>query len=143
MHETRAEALTTSGSYVANMPVGFPSAKKKYMTKLPDETITTVFTLQRRLLERINEATATALNIFEQFGETELTVSELEQLDNIRERATSAYSRLYTLLLRIAESQPVATSATLTLLARLIEQAQATESASEATIQEIKSDLML
>lgn len=113
------------------------------MTKLPDETITTVFALQRRLLERINEATATALNIFEQFGETELTVSELEQLDNIRERATSAYSRLYTLLLRIAESQPVATSATLNLLARSIEQAQATEAASKATIQEIKSDLIL
>ena len=73
------------------------------MTKLPDETITTVFTLQLRLLERTNEVTATVLNIADQFGETELTVSKLEQLDNIRERSTSTYSRLYALLLRIAE----------------------------------------
>lgn len=125
------------------MPVGSQSANKKCMAKLPDETMTTVFNLQRRLLERIDEATATALNIFDQFGETEVTVSELEQLDNVRERATSCYSRLHILLLRIAESQPVATSATLNLLAQSIEQAQATDAASEATIQEIRSDLNL
>jgi CRISPR/Cas system-associated protein Csm6 len=113
------------------------------MAKLPEETITTIFNLQQRLLKRIDEATATAATIFEQFGETEITVSELEQLDNIRERATSSYSRLYTLLLRVAEYQPTATSATLNLLAQAMEQAQATNAASKATIQEIKRDLNL
>lgn len=57
--------------------------------------------------------------------------------------ATSSYSRLYTLLLRVAEYQPVATSATLNLLGQSIEQAQATADATEAPIQEIKGDLNL
>lgn len=74
------------------------------MAKLPDETLTIVFNLQRRLLERIDASTATEAIIFEQFGEAEIILVELEQLYNIRERATSAYSRLYTLLLRVAES---------------------------------------
>lgn len=99
------------------------------MAKLPNETLTIVFKLQRRLLERIDEATATEVAIFEQFGETEETIPELEQLQNVRERATSSYSRLYTLVLRIAEAQPRATSATLNLLEQSIEQAQATDAA--------------
>jgi len=108
------------------------------VAKLPDETITTVFTLQRRLIERIDNATATEATIFEQFGETEETVPELEQLQNVRERTTSSYSRLYTLLLRVSESQPTATSATLNLLAQAIEQAHSTDAASEASVQDIK-----
>lgn len=91
------------------------------MAKLPDETIQTIFNLQRRLLERIDEATATEAMIFERFGEVEETIPELEELQNVRERATSSYSRLYSLLLRIAEAQPTATSATLNLLAQSIE----------------------
>lgn len=113
------------------------------MAKLPDETFSTIFSLQRRLLERIDEATATDAAIFERFGEAEIIAIELEQLQNVRERATSSYSRLYTLLLRIAEAQPTANSATLNLLIQSIEQAEATEAASVATIIEIKRDLNL
>ena len=98
------------------------------MAKLPDQTLTLVFNLQRRLLQRINEATATEAIIFEQFGEEE-TFLALQQLQNVRERATSSYSRLYTVLLRIAEFQPRATSAMLNLLTQLIEQTQATDAA--------------
>ena len=109
--------------------------------KLSDETLTLVFNLQRRLLQRINEATETEAIMFE-FGEEE-TFLELQQLQNVRERATSSYSRLYTLLLRVAESQPTATSATLDLLALSIEQAEATDAASEASVQDIKRNWML
>lgn len=108
------------------------------MAKLRDETLTIVFNLQRRLLERIDEATATEVAIFEQFGETEETIPELDQLQNVRERARSSYSRLYMLLLRIAEAQPSATSATLNLLTQSIEQAQATDAATDASVQDIK-----
>ena len=59
---------------------------------------------------------------------------------NIRERATSAYSRLSSLLLRISEFQPIAPPATLELLAQTIDQAEATADAGDATIQEAKSD---
>ncbi len=74
------------------------------MAKLPQETITTIFNLQRRLLKRIDEATATEAVIFEEFGEVEIILAELEQLQNVRERAKSSYSGLYTLLLRVAEA---------------------------------------
>lgn len=106
---------------------------------LPEETLSIVFNLQKRLLQRINEATATEAILFTQFGEEE-TIIELEQLQNVRERATSSYSRLYTLLLRVAESQPTATSATLDLLAVSIDQAEATDAACEASVQDIKSN---
>ncbi|GEM_PF-2711357 len=46
------------------MAIGSPSATKNCMAKLPEETSTTIFNLQRRLLQRIDEATATALIIF-------------------------------------------------------------------------------
>lgn len=110
------------------------------MANLPDETITTVLDLQRRLLQLINQATAAGFIILELYGETEATIPDLEILQNARERATSYYIRLYRLLLQIAESQPVATSATLNLLAQSIAETQAIADASEATIQEAKRD---
>lgn len=60
---------------------------------LPEETLSIIFNLEKRLLQRINEATATEAILFTQFGEAE-TILELEQLQNVRERATSSYSRL-------------------------------------------------
>lgn len=63
---------------------------------------------------------------------------ELEQLQNIRERATSSYSRPYTLLLRVYESQPLATSAILKLLEHSIEQAEATNDVAKASVQDTK-----
>ncbi len=110
------------------------------MAKLPEEITTTVLNLQRRLLELTNEATATDTTIFEQFGETEATISTLEQLQNARQRLTDPYSRLCTLLLRIAESQPTAAVAILNLLAQTIEQGQAAVDASQASIREAKRD---
>ena len=110
------------------------------MANLTDETITTVFNLQRRLLQLINESTTADFIIFELHGETDATISDLEILQNVRERETSYYTRLYRLLLQIAESQPVATSATLNLLAQSIEQTQAIADAGEATVQEVKKD---
>lgn len=89
----------------------------KCMANLPDEAVTTVFNLQRRLWELINQATTAAWVIFEQFGETEETLPELEELRNAAERLRNFYSRLYTLMLQVVESQPSATSATLNLLA--------------------------
>lgn len=113
------------------------------MANLPDETLTTIFNLQRRLWELINQTTAAAGAILEQYCETEVTITALEQLDNVRERLTEPYSRLHILLLRVGEFQPTALAATLGLLAQTIEQAQATVEAAEASIQETKRDLNL
>lgn len=117
--------------------------KQDYMANLPDETITTVFNLQRRLWELINKTTATAWIILEQYSEIEAAIPALEELDNVRDRPTNPYSRLHILLLRIGEAQPTAPTATLDLLAQTITQAQATIEAGEASIQETKRDLNL
>lgn len=108
------------------------------MAHLPEEITTTVLELQRRLLVVINQATATGFAILQQYGETETTMIALEDLDNVRDRANTYYSRFHTLLVRIAESQPFADTAMLELLNRSIEQAQATVEAAQATIQEEK-----
>lgn len=113
------------------------------MANLPDSTTTTVLDLQRRLLKIINEATALGFTIFDRYGETETTLIALDDLQNVSERANTYYTRFYTLLLRIAESQPFATNAMLDLLARSIEDAQATADGSEATIREEKRNFNL
>lgn len=108
------------------------------MANLPDETLTTVFYLQRRLFQIINQASAAEFNLAEEYGETEATLGELEELKNVIERARTSYTRLYRLVLLVGESQPIADSATINLLQQSIAQAEATADASEASTQEIK-----
>ena len=88
------------------------------MAKLPPDTLTTIFSLQQRLVELIDEAKAAEYNLFEEYGETEETLPELEQLQNVTERLRNPYSRLYTLALAIAEAQPMAPAAMVNLLER-------------------------
>lgn len=75
------------------------------MAQLPEETITTVLNLQRRLLAIIDQAAAIDFLILEQYGETEATLIDLEQLQNIKERADTYYTRFYRLLRQIAQAQ--------------------------------------
>ena len=91
------------------------------MAKLFSDTLTRIFTLQRRLIELIDEAAATEFQLFEQFGETEATITELEELQNSRERLRDPYNQISTLLLRIAEYQPTAPNSMLNFLIETIE----------------------
>jgi hypothetical protein len=113
---------------------------EEVMADLSEETLTTVFDLQRRLLKILNEATKCAFMIFQQYGEIEATMPDLGILENVKERSTSSCTRLHRLLLQISDSQPTADSATLELLSRSIEQIQASTDAGEATVQEVKRD---
>ena len=108
------------------------------MAKLPDPILTTIFTLQRRIIESIDTTTALEFRLLEQIGETAETLSELEELQRIRERLLSPYSRLHTLLLKAAQSQPVAPNDVLNLLYRSIESTEAALAASIASLQEIQ-----
>ena len=110
------------------------------MVKLPDDILSTIFTLQRRLVELLNETTATEYILMQRFGETEATLLELESLDHVKERLRTSYNRLYRLLQQVTESQPAATADTLNLLYRTIEQTEVAVDASAASIQEIKMD---
>lgn len=108
------------------------------MAKLTNETLTNIFSLQRQLAEGIEEASAVAWILFIQYGDTEETQDELEELDSARERLTRLYSSLSTLLLRILESQPTASTAMMDLLSRTLEQGQATIDAANASVREIR-----
>jgi intergrase/recombinase len=110
------------------------------MANLSEETLNTIFNLQKQLFKIINEATATEYNLVEQDGETSETLPELEELLNIKERARDAYTRLFRLLLNIAETQPVINQSKLELLYRIIEQADLTVNALEISIKEIKNN---
>jgi lantibiotic modifying enzyme len=110
------------------------------VAQLSKETQKIVLELQQNLLVIIHESTSFQFMILENYGETEATLCDLEQLDNVQQRADTYYSRFSTLLRQIAASQPSATSATLALLSRSIEDAQGTVFALKATIQEIKQD---
>ncbi len=108
------------------------------MAKLPAPIITNIFTLQRQIIESIDTTTALEFRLLEQIGETAETLPELEELQNIRERLLSPYSKLHTLVLKAAQSQPAVTNDVLNLLYQAIETGEATVSASNASLQEIQ-----
>ncbi len=107
------------------------------MAKLPDPVLTNIFTLQRRIIDSIDTTTALEFRLL-QIGETAETLPELEELQSIRERLLSPYTRLHNLLLKAAESQPVAPNDVLNLLYRSIESTEAALAASIASLQEIQ-----
>lgn len=108
------------------------------MAKLPDPVLTNIFTLQRQIIESIDTTTALEFRLLEQMGETAETLPELEELQSIRERLLSPYSRLHTLVLKAAQSQPVAPNDVVNLLYRSIESTEAALAASIASLQEIQ-----
>ena len=108
------------------------------MAKIPDSVLTNIFTLQRQIIECIDSTTAIEFKLLEEWGETAATLPELDELQSIRERLLSPYSRFHTLVLKAAESQPIAPNDVLNLLYRLIESAEATINASIASLQEIQ-----
>jgi hypothetical protein len=113
------------------------------MAKLPSETKATILNMLGQLAELIDEAAATESLIAEQFGETEITISTLDDLLNVRERLRDSYTRLSTIYLNISESQPRASAAMLNLLYQTIENSEAAIAASDATIREAKRDMDL
>jgi hypothetical protein len=84
------------------------------VAKLPDSVIDNIFTLQRNLVECLDSTTAMEFRLCQEIGETAETLPELEELQNIRERLVNSYSRLQNILLRIAQSQPIAARERLT-----------------------------
>ncbi len=70
------------------------------MANLSEETLNTIFKLQKQLFHIINEATATKYGLLEQYGETSATLPELEELSNIRERGRDAYTSFVSLIIK-------------------------------------------
>jgi hypothetical protein len=78
------------------------------MAKLPEAIIETVLNLQRQLLERIDDATATEFAIEQPFGETDETIDYFAQLQNAKERADSYVSLHFTCPMSQISHLPIA-----------------------------------
>ncbi|MEG4349308.1 hypothetical protein QUA70_21005 [Microcoleus sp. LAD1_D5] len=83
------------------------------------------------------------LTIFELCGETEATITALDEMKSAAEDAESSYSQLSTIQLQIAQSQPVASPDMLQLLERAIARTQAKIPALERSIEEVKMEYNL
>ena len=110
------------------------------MANLPETTLETVFNLQKQLFQILNQASATDYCLLEKYGETQETLAEVEELQNIKEKARDSYIRLSRLLLTIGEAQPTFSQNTLDLLYKSIQQTDATIAALKASTQEIKKN---
>ncbi len=76
------------------------------MAKLNLDTAQTVWDLKHQLLEIIDTARTLELSLFEAFGESERTIPYLDELQSIAQQATERFSRLSTLQLGVANTQP-------------------------------------
>jgi uncharacterized protein with PhoU and TrkA domain len=80
------------------------------VAEIPKRTISEILELMGRLLELIDTSAHSELSAFNKYGETGQITYVLEQLQNVKEKAISTYTRLATVLLRISETQPLLTT---------------------------------
>jgi hypothetical protein len=113
------------------------------MAKLPDDILETIFELLGELSKLVDEASATEYLLFERFGETDETINSLDELKGVALDASSRYSQLCTLRLRIAEAQPSLSNDMLRLLESTITKNQLKIPAMERSIEEIKIEWSL
>ncbi|MBW4621267.1 MAG: hypothetical protein KME17_18145 [Cyanosarcina radialis HA8281-LM2] len=110
------------------------------MAKLPSETTEIINNLKQQSLDIVDDATAIELTIFELLGETQQTLSYMDEMKNVADEAASSFSQLSTLQLQIAQAQPNATPDLLRLLSQVIARTQARIPALERSIQEVKME---
>jgi hypothetical protein len=110
------------------------------MAKLSSETTENINNLKQLSLEIVDEATSVELIIFEMFGETEQTLSFLDEMKNVADEAATLFSRLSTIQLQIAQIQPIPTSDMLGLLTQVIAKTQARIPALRRSIEEVKQE---
>lgn len=110
------------------------------MAKLPPERQALLWDLKQRLLDILDEARGTELELLKRFGETDETIAALEQLTEITLQAKDRFSQLSVLQVGIAEAQPTASSDLLKLLDDRIGMIESRIPALERSTQEIKLD---
>jgi hypothetical protein len=113
------------------------------MAKLPNEMAETFWLLKRQLLNIIDEATAAEFILFERFGETDRTMSYLDELKSVSEQATARFAKFSTIQLRLADVQPVVPIDMLELATEIIGSTQQRLPALNRSIQEIKGEWRL
>jgi hypothetical protein len=81
--------------------------------------------------------------LFEAYGETERTISYLDELQSVAEQATEKFSQFSTLQIRIANAQSPILPDILELVDRVIENTQQRIPALKRSIQEIQQEWRL
>ncbi|MBC8120794.1 MAG: hypothetical protein H7Y22_03030 [Gemmatimonadaceae bacterium] len=127
MEETSFEVLAWTGA----------------VAELPEETLQTVFHLQRQLLAAVHLDRQTEFRLLEAVGEVEATIAALTALSNIMHTTSARYQRLVTLLLRISEAQPQANFDTLSMMLDTIVAVQSSLPALLRSLEEIRQDWRL
>ncbi|MEY2855789.1 MAG: hypothetical protein RLZZ74_98 [Cyanobacteriota bacterium] len=110
------------------------------MAKISSELMSNLASLQQLLLESVNEAKLSEYLLLESFGETDDTISSLDELTAIALQASELYTQVSRLLLQISEIQPAITPAMLKLLSERISIIENRVPALQQSIKEIKSD---
>lgn len=113
------------------------------MAKLPTETSETIWSVKQQLLDIINEATAAEFTLFELFGETDRTISYLNELKSVVEQTTARFSQFSSIQLRIADTQPYAPPDMLGLVNEVIANTQQRLPAWKRSVQETKIEWRL
>jgi hypothetical protein len=113
------------------------------MAQLPQEKSEIIWHLKSQLLEIIEQAKASEFALFEAFGETERTMTYLDELQSVAEQATEQFSRFSTLQIRIATAQSPIILDMLELVDRVIQNTQQRIPALKRSIQEIKQEWRL
>lgn len=110
------------------------------MARISAELMNNLVSLQRSLLENVNEAKLAEYLLLDSRGETDETISSLDELTAIALQAADLYSQISRLLLQISEIQPAITPAMLELLSERVSTIENRVPALEQSIKEIKLD---
>lgn len=110
------------------------------MAKISLKSLNTLVNLQQLLLESVNEAKLSEYLLLERFGETNETISTLDELTAIAQQSADLYTQISRLLLQISEIQPAITPVMLKLLTERVETIESRVPALSQSIKEIKSD---
>lgn len=110
------------------------------MAKISAELMNTLVNLQQLLLESIDDAKLSEYLLLKRLGETDETISSLDELTAIALQAGDLYTQLSRLLMQISEIQPVITPAILELLSERVAAIENRVPALQQSIKEIKSD---
>jgi hypothetical protein len=107
--------------------------------KIPDPLKQQIFDLQGQLLDLIDNAATTERKLFENYGETEQTLGDLDSLAGIREQAEGIYQGLNTLALRVVQADPRDATVTMNLLLQVYERGDERIAPLTRSVEEIRN----
>lgn len=109
------------------------------MAELTEEILSIAFDLQGRLLQITHEASSLGFMIWEQFGETDATVADLDLLQGVTEQARANYTRLTKQLFEIAVSRSKSNLMTMNSLSHYCHSIERNLSDLEETIAQVRN----